>query len=112
MDVSAQALAGEIGSRLAKRRLSRNITQHDLAESAGINVRTLRRIEAGHPSTFENFLRITQALKLDDALLTAIPSHDIRPMERIDSRRGTERQRARPKKRIERKDGWTWGDGR
>lgn len=111
MNISARALAGELGSRLAKRRLSRNITQRNLAELAGINVRTLRRIEAGHPSTLENFLRIAQALKLDDALLAAIPSHDIRPMERIDSRRGAERQRARPKKPVQRKDAWTWGDG-
>ena len=112
MDISAPTLAGEIGNRLSRRRLSRNITQQSLAESAGVSVRTVRRIEAGHSSTLENFLRVAQALKLDDALLAAIPSHDIRPIERIDSRRGAERQRARPKKSVERKAGWAWGDDR
>ena len=111
MDLTAQALADEIGRRLAKIRLSRNITQNSLAKSAGIGVRTLRRIEAGHRSTLDSFLRVAQALELDDHLLTAIPSHDIRPIERVDSRRGTERQRARPKKPAERNRGrGFWGD--
>ena len=113
MDLTAQALADEIGRRLAKIRLSRNITQKSLAESAGIGVRTLRRIEAGHRSTLDSFLRVVQALELDGHLLTAIPSHDIRPIERVDSRRGTERQRARPKKPAERsRDRGFWGDDR
>ena len=112
MNISAPALAGEIGNRLSRRRLSRNITQRSLAESAGVSVRTVRRIEAGHSSTFENFLRVAQALKLDDALLAAVPSHDIRPIERLDSRRRAERQRARPKKAAVPANRWTWGDGR
>ena len=115
MELNERELAGEIGSRLARIRLSRNIKQDTLAESAGINVRTLRRIEAGHPSTFESFLRVAKALELDDHLLTAIPSHDIRPIERVESRRGTERQRARPKNLAERQrrpDQGFWGDGR
>ncbi len=110
MDISAQHLAVEMGSRFAKIRLSRNITQEHLAERAGIGVRTLRRIEAGHPSTLDSFLRIAQALELDDHLLNAIPSHDIRPIERVDSRRGAERQRARPKKIADRTGRGVWGD--
>lgn len=115
MDLNVRDLAGEIGSRLAKTRLSRNIKQVTLAESAGLHVRTLRRIEAGIPSTFDNFLRVAKALELDDHLMTAIPSHDIRPIERVESRRGTERQRARPKKPAERRhqpNQGFWGDGR
>lgn len=109
MYFTAKQLADEIGSRLARRRLARNITQDSLAASAGIGVRTLRRIEAGRPAKLDSFLRVAQALELDGHLLTAIPSHDIRPIERVDSRRGTERQRARPKARatrIGRRDFW------
>ena len=115
MEITVRELADELGRRLAKIRLSRNVTQADLAASAGIGVRTLRRIEAGHSSTLDSFLRVAQVLELDGHLLTAIPSHDIRPIERVDSRRGTERQRARPKKPAERQrrpgQGF-WGDGR
>ena len=115
MEFNERELAGEIGSRLANIRLSRNIKQDTLAKTAGINVRTLRRIEAGHPSTFGNFLRVAKALELDEHLLMAIPSQEIRPIERVESRRGTERQRARPKKPAERQrqpnEGF-WGEGR
>lgn len=115
MDLSVRELAGEIGYRLATTRLSRNIRQVTLAESAGVHVRTLRRIEAGTPSTFDNFLRVAKALELDDHLMAAIPSYELRPIERVDSRRGTERQRARQKKPAERphhpNQGF-WGDER
>ena len=112
MDLSAPLLAAELGRRLARIRLSRNITQEHLAERAGVGVRTLRRVEAGHASTLDSFLKIAQALDLDDHLLTAIPAHDIRPIERVDSRRGAERQRARPKKPAERTGRAVWGDER
>jgi len=73
MDLNERELAGEIGSRLAKIRLSRNIKQDTLAESAGINVRTLRRIEAGHPSTIESFLRVAMAPELEDTCSRRFP---------------------------------------
>ena len=100
----------EIGSRLARLRLSRNVTQSMLAEDAGVGVRTLRRLEAGEPSTLDTFLRIAQALDLGDAILGAIPTGHIRPIERVSSRSGLERQRARPRPKDERDETWTWGD--
>ncbi|MCY4470405.1 MAG: helix-turn-helix transcriptional regulator [Thiotrichales bacterium] len=99
----------EIGSRLARLRLSRNLTQSMLAEDAGIGVRTLRRVEAGEPSTLDSFLRIALALGLGDAVLGAIPTGRIRPIERV-SRTGAERQRARPQPRKDQDATWTWGD--
>ena len=99
----------ELGRRLARIRLARNVTQKTLASEAGIGLRTLRRVEAGQSSTLDSFLRIAIALGLADDLLSAIPSDDIRPIERVDSRR-FERQRARPA-RISEADGpWSWGD--
>ena len=99
----------EIGSRLARLRLSRNLTQSMLAEDAGIGVRTLRRVEAGEPSTLDSFLRVALALGLGDAILGAIPSGRIRPIERV-SRTGSERRRARPQPRKDQDATWTWGD--
>ncbi len=108
MNTSRQ-IESEIGSRLARLRLSRNVTQSMLAEEAGIGVRTLRRLEAGEPSTLDTFLRIALALDLDDAILVAIPSGQIRPIERV-SRIGSERRRARPRPKADRDPIWTWGD--
>ena len=49
--MTSGGLCAELGARLAKIRLSRNITQEALAREAGIGVRTLRRLEAGGSCT-------------------------------------------------------------
>ena len=99
----------EIGQRLARLRLARNVTQATLAEKAGIGVRTLRRLEAGEPSTLDTFLRVATALDLEEAILSALPEGDIRPIERV-SRKGSERRRASPASERATKSTWTWGD--
>jgi transcriptional regulator with XRE-family HTH domain len=98
----------EIGERLARLRLSRNVTQAVLAEQAGVGVRTLRRFEAGEPSTLDTFLRIAAALDLEEAILSALPEGQIRPIERV-SGKGGERQRARPAAKKPDQPTWTWG---
>ncbi|MGH1346045.1 MAG: helix-turn-helix domain-containing protein [Nannocystales bacterium] len=99
----------EIGRRIARARLSRNVTQAALAEKAGIGVRTLRRLEAGERSSFDTFLRVAAALDLTDALLSALPKGDVGPIERV-SKKGTERRRASPASARPAPSTWTWGD--
>ena len=106
---TSRALRAEFGRRLARQRLARNVTQATLAESAGVGLRTLRRIEAGEPSGFDSVLRIVIALGLADALISGVPEHAIRPIERVDSPRG-ERQRARPRKTSEASERWSWSE--
>ncbi len=107
---TSRQLETELGSRLAQLRLSRNVTQAMLAKDAGIGLRTLRRIEAGEPSTLDTFLRVALALDLGDAVLGAVPAGQTRPIERV-SRAGAQRRRARPRPREDRDPAWTWGDG-
>ena len=102
-------LQAELGRRLAKLRLARNVTQQMLAREAGIGLRTLRRLEAGQPTSLDTFLRVVIALDLGDGLLTALPSHDIRPIQRVENR-GRERRRARPETTGQPSGPWTWGD--
>ena len=106
---TATSIGAELGRRLAKTRLARNVTQKTLARDAGIGLRTLRRLETGQSSTLDSFLRIVVALDLVDDLLLAVPSHEIRPIERVDSRR-SERKRARPSKTGKPDAPWSWGD--
>lgn len=103
------SLCSELGARLAKVRLSRNITQETLAREAGIGLRTLRRLEAGHSCALDSFLRIVITLGMTDHLLSTIPAQDIRPIERISARR-SERKRARPARHQAPKKPWTWGE--
>ena len=104
---SAPRVAAELGRRLAQLRLAGNVTQKTLARETGIGLRTLRRLEAGQPTSLDSFLRTALALGLGDALLAALPSHGIRPIERVE-RRGSERQRARPKNAEASNAPWTW----
>ena len=105
--VTAHGTRQEVGRRLAKLRLARNVTQEALANEAGVAVRTLRRLEAGQPSSLDSFLRIAIALGLGDELVAALPASDIRPIERMDMR-GGERRRARPTATAATAP-WSWG---
>lgn len=102
-------LCAELGARLAKMRLSRNITQEALAREAGVGPRTLRRLEAGGSCTLDSFLRIVLILGLTDHLLSTIPAQDIRPIERIGTQR-SERKRARSTRHQAPKRPWAWGE--
>ncbi|MCY3988848.1 MAG: helix-turn-helix transcriptional regulator [Gammaproteobacteria bacterium] len=104
---TAPNVAAELGRRLAQLRLARNVTQKTLAREAGIGLRTLRRLEAGQPTSLDSFLRTALALGLGDALLAALPSHGTRPIERVECR-GAERRRARPKRAEASNAPWTW----
>ena len=99
----------QIGRRLARLRLSRNVTQVALAEKAGVGVRTLRRLEAGGRSSFDTFLRVATALDLEDAILAAVPKGDVGPIERV-SKKGSERRRASAASKRRAPSTWTWGD--
>ena len=106
---TALGLRTDIGLRLAKLRLARNITQDSLAKEAGISVRTLRRLEAGNPSSLDTFLRIAVALGLADEVAGAIPANQIRPIDRMQFR-GRERRRARAAGREAPTKPWVWGE--
>ena len=106
--VTSRQVEIEIGKRLARLRLARNVTQATLSGQAGIGVRTLRRLEVGEPSTLDTFLRVAAALDLEDAILAALPEGQIRPIERV-SKKGSERQRARPAEKKSQST-WTWGE--
>ncbi|MCY4326987.1 MAG: helix-turn-helix transcriptional regulator [Rhodobacteraceae bacterium] len=98
-----------VGQRVERLRLSRNITQADLAEQAGIGIRTLRRLEAGEGGTLDTFFRILSALKLDGNVELLIPDPAIRPIERVQMK-GNERKRASSsQKRSKSKQPWRWG---
>ncbi len=106
---TSAALRGELGHRLAKLRLARNVTQRALAADAGLGLRTLRNIEAGRPSSLDSLLRVAIQLGLADSLLNAIPADEMRPIERVESG-GRERRRARPRRRGSQDEPWSWGE--
>ena len=92
---SSTQIAQDLGARLERIRLSRNLTQAQLAHQAGISTRTIVRLENGMSPTLDTFIRVLLAMGLATNLEALLPDPDIRPIERVRNR-GRERQRARP----------------
>jgi transcriptional regulator with XRE-family HTH domain len=101
-------VTADLGATLARIRLANNITQQALATRAGVAVRTLRRLEAGHGGTLDTLIRLMQALRLENHLQGLLPDPGIRPVERLELG-GRERQRARALPPSAQKP-WTWDE--
>lgn len=103
---------GELGRRLARTRLERNLSQQQLAHEAGVSKTTIERLEAGEPIKSTSLVRALRALGLLDALNRLIPEPLPSPVERL-RLQGRQRRRARGSRReIPPEDArpWRWGD--
>ena len=109
-DNSDEATLEELGRRVARYRLNRNLTQAALAHEAGVSQRTVHRIEHGHSTQVTNLIRIFRALRLLDNLQALIPEPAISPIQQV-KLHGKERQRASsgPGEQKQEKP-WSWGD--
>ena len=105
---TSDRLIGLLGDRIEALRLSRNLTQAQLAQEAGISVSTLKRLERGDSTALDAFVRVLVALHLQDHVATLLPDPGVRPIERA-RRQGRLRQRARPKATAAQSSTWTWG---
>ena len=108
------AMSDQIEAALCKRlesiRLSRNITQAQLAEEAGVSPRTIGRLEKGQGVSVDTFIRIMIALGIQQSLEALLPDPTVRPIERVGISAG-ERKRARPTQSSNERPTWSWGDG-
>ena len=105
-----QAILSEIGERLARSRLSRNLTQAGLALEAGVSKRTIERMESGESVQLTSFVRILRSLGLAERLETLVPELEASPMQQL-KRQGKERRRASSsKKSAQPASPWTWGE--
>ena len=91
--MSDKAIIKEIGRRVKRKRLERNLTQQEIADIAGISRPTVSDLERGNP--FE-ILTLIQVLRALDALVEIdlfLPDPGISPLQ-LARLRGKERQRA------------------
>ena len=105
------AVLAELGGRIARLRLERNLKQAELAVQAGISKRTLERMEAGGPTELVNLVRVCRALGLADRFDLLLPEPVPSPVEQL-RLRGRQRQRAGTPRFTARQPAakWTWGD--
>lgn len=102
------AILAELGRRLARCRIDRQLTQAELAHQAGVSKRTVERIEAGASTQMVSVIRISRVLDLIPGLDQWIPQPGLRPMDLI-GRKGKTRQRASSGRKTAGADKpWTW----
>ncbi len=109
-------MLAELGSRLERTRLERNVTQQHLADQAGVGISTLKRLEGGGGTTLANTIRVLRALELLEGLELAIPEPAASPIERL-KLAGRRRRRASgageatdPDAAAKPPPEWHWGD--
>ncbi len=116
-EATDQAIFQELGARLAKVRLEKNLTQAQLAAEAGISKRTLERLEAGAVAAqLSALVRVCRALDLLSNLDALLPDTGPGPIALL-KMGGRMRRRASPANRTPNARNepppsagtWTWG---
>ena len=83
MDLSYQTpaeLQVVLGERLRSLRLSRNSSQRELADKAGLSLRAVHNLENGAGSTLDSFVRVLKALNATDAIERLVPQPRVSPL--------------------------------
>jgi putative transcriptional regulator len=101
-------IVADLGARLARIRLTRNVSQADLAANAGITRRTLSRLENGQGATLDTLVRVLRGLGLESHLEALLPNPDIQPVHRL-AAKTPERKRAR-RTIDDDPEPWRWGE--
>ena len=109
-ELSDESILKEIGDRLTRTRLERNLTQAQLAEMAGISKRTLERLESGSAATqLTSFIRACRSLGLLEQLDLFLPPPRVSPVEQL-KLQGRKRKRASgSKSKNASSQKWSWG---
>ena len=108
-----EAVLSELGGRLARVRLERNLTQAQLAEQAGVSKRTVERMESGDVGTqLSGFIRVCRMLGVIERFDLLVPEPVPSPMEQLKlagrrRRRASATNAAKPPPKS-----WRWGDER
>ncbi len=107
---SDSAVLEEVGRRLARTRLERNLSQEQLARESGVSKATVERLEAGAPIKSTSLIRVLRALDRLETLDRLLPEPLPSPVERL-KLQGRRRQRAGIARRSDGELGpWRWGD--
>lgn len=108
------SLLEEIGNRLSAVRLSRNLTQAELARDAGVSKRTVERMEAGQSVQLTSFIRLLRALELLDGLGVLLPPPRPGPIELLRNQgkppQRASSERSRSSDAESGGEPWTWDE--
>jgi transcriptional regulator with XRE-family HTH domain len=104
------ALLKTVGERIAALRLARNMTQEQMAEDAGLALRTVQRLELGAVATqLSGFLRVCRVLGLVERMDAFLPPPVSSPMQQL-RQAGRVRRRATGHRPESKPGTWTWAE--
>lgn len=83
----------ELADRVRTERLNQNLTQQALADTAGVSVDTVRKLESGGNATLVVFVKVLRGLGLEGRLELLLPARPVSPIE-VARREGHVRTRA------------------
>lgn len=86
----------ELGARVKKTRLERNIRQKDLADNSGVSLTTIQRLEAGKPINTLHFISILREFDMLETLDVLFPEYVPSPIQ-LKKMQGKQRDRASKK---------------
>ncbi|MHB8766451.1 MAG: helix-turn-helix domain-containing protein [Deferrisomatales bacterium] len=92
---SDKELLRELGARVQAWRLNRNLSQDQVAETAGVGRATVVRLEGGQSVTLLSFVQVLRALGALEELAGFLPEPGVSPLELLE-RKGRRRRRASP----------------
>jgi transcriptional regulator with XRE-family HTH domain len=112
------AVLRELGQRLERLRLARNISQEELGRMAGVSRATIIRVERGESVQLSTMVKLWRALDLLPEIDAAVPERLDSPIagveresRRRERRRATaQRLRQRPAPDKDTGKPFTWGD--
>jgi len=107
-----EAIMAELGRRLMRWRLERNLSQARFGDEAGVGRRTVQRLEAGEPVQLPSLIRVLRTLDLTDGFDRLVPEPLPSPIEHV-KLTGRTRLRARAPASVatgEQPKPWRWGD--
>ncbi len=111
IELTDDTILGELGKRLAQRRLARGLTQANLARQAGVSKRTVERMEAGASVQTLSLVRILRVLDLLKDLDRLVPETGPAPMDLL-KLKGKQRKRASSGiSPGQSEPDWRWGEG-
>ncbi|NNF08297.1 MAG: helix-turn-helix transcriptional regulator [Candidatus Eisenbacteria bacterium] len=108
--MSDEAILEEIGARLRRERLNRDLTQGELAERAGLARSTVAKAESGGVTTVATLVAMLRAMQLLSRLDQFLPEPPLSPVQ-LAKLMGRRRQRASgDRKKKQPSDSWEWGE--
>jgi transcriptional regulator with XRE-family HTH domain len=95
-----QKIEEEIGQRIQKVRLNRNMTQLELAKKSGLSRVAISRIEGGKGANLSSLIEILRVLDLLQNVDTLLPTLRFSPLELLKLQKSTRKRASSTKRRI------------